>query len=606
MRSESEYIYYSPNDNSPVLKVKRVDQAGRKDFYQQRYVDGEWVSGGATKEITPYKYIEWKDTYETVFLVEGEKCADILISNGLYATTTPGGANGWKNHYAKYFKGKNISILPDNDNPGKLYATNALGDLKIVAKTIKLIELPGLDSGEDVFNYIEKFGINSFNDIVSNTVKLAFATHGEDEIKNEDLYPVEELPPLIKKAIKLFSVESDGSPVGVATALFAVIGSLVGKSYKFQNNFINNYYVLVGSSGYSRKTTIQKFAKRILDSALNSRSDLTSEHLNPEELVPEQFTSVIDVTSFSVEGLQEIIVSDGVSILLMPTEYKSILDVSKRQSQSNTISDLTGLYDCTAFSLTLRGKQLRAKDFSINMLACSTKEWLVDLFSSQNVSGGFLNRHLVGHCAINKTLNAVVGTIEQKEINELVQDILKIVPVRKIIFNGSKHEIVYETKILDFENAEARNCFSEYISQSHKEALAQENIFNPQKDLNARESLHIIKLAALHSICSGKMCVGIEAIQFAIKWAQASSRIIININETFSKRKLPLTNKNDEKILALIKKHYINTKSPMLLSEISKKTGGKQMNNRISLTRLLNDKKIKQFNKGYVPVHPYP
>lgn len=60
---------------------------------------------------------------KTVFIVEGEKDVDTLTSIGAVATSSPtGGGNGkdkWLDEYSKYFKGADIVIISDNDQPGK-------------------------------------------------------------------------------------------------------------------------------------------------------------------------------------------------------------------------------------------------------------------------------------------------------------------------------------------------------------------------------------------------------------------------------------------------------------------------------------------------------
>ncbi|MFP3019793.1 MAG: toprim domain-containing protein, partial [Wolbachia sp.] len=60
---------------------------------------------------------------DKVILVEGEKCADALIEQGITATTAMLGANAQieKTDWSP-LKGKHVIIWPDNDEPGKQYA----------------------------------------------------------------------------------------------------------------------------------------------------------------------------------------------------------------------------------------------------------------------------------------------------------------------------------------------------------------------------------------------------------------------------------------------------------------------------------------------------
>ena len=60
-----------------------------------------------------------------VFVVEGEKDVDNLAAIGLCATSSPMGAGKWKAHYNEYFRGKDVAIIPDNDDPGRKHAESS-------------------------------------------------------------------------------------------------------------------------------------------------------------------------------------------------------------------------------------------------------------------------------------------------------------------------------------------------------------------------------------------------------------------------------------------------------------------------------------------------
>jgi len=58
-----------------------------------------------------------------VYIVEGEKCAEAVISAGRTATTFDSGSNfKWNNKFSEYFHEKEVVIIPDNDTPGLKYA----------------------------------------------------------------------------------------------------------------------------------------------------------------------------------------------------------------------------------------------------------------------------------------------------------------------------------------------------------------------------------------------------------------------------------------------------------------------------------------------------
>jgi rhodanese-related sulfurtransferase len=150
----TEYIYKNDNGEA-ALKVVRTDLAnGKKQFHQKKMEHNSWQFGGYKGELRPYRHDEWEDQKERrIFHVEGEKCADKLVENGFLATTTAGGSNGWKPHYSQYYKDRNVTILPDNDSPGRAYSVAAYNGLLSSAKSVTLLELPYLEEGEDIADF---------------------------------------------------------------------------------------------------------------------------------------------------------------------------------------------------------------------------------------------------------------------------------------------------------------------------------------------------------------------------------------------------------------------------------------------------------------------
>ncbi|MGM9915946.1 AAA family ATPase [Anaerotignum sp.] len=89
-----------------------------------------------------------------VFYVEGEK--DVLTLEKLgFAATTAGSVNDWKPEYAPYFKGADVVILPDNDEPGLTLASKVYKDLEGTAAKILIVKTSSAPKG-DVTDYIEE------------------------------------------------------------------------------------------------------------------------------------------------------------------------------------------------------------------------------------------------------------------------------------------------------------------------------------------------------------------------------------------------------------------------------------------------------------------
>lgn len=73
-----------------------------------------------------------------VFIPEGEKDVDTLAKRG-YTAITYGGVNDWQSDFATLFKGAEVYILADNDEPGRKVANTILSDLKGIAKSARVI-----------------------------------------------------------------------------------------------------------------------------------------------------------------------------------------------------------------------------------------------------------------------------------------------------------------------------------------------------------------------------------------------------------------------------------------------------------------------------------
>ena len=118
-----------------------------------------WTYNISSVENILYKLPDVLKT-ETVYLVEGEKDADKLISYGLTATTSPfGGGKGknkWKPEYNAQLTGKHVILIPDNDQPGIDFMQYAGNQLLGKAASVSWLDLPGVPVKGDISDYFEQ------------------------------------------------------------------------------------------------------------------------------------------------------------------------------------------------------------------------------------------------------------------------------------------------------------------------------------------------------------------------------------------------------------------------------------------------------------------
>ncbi len=157
-RTVATYQYMDKSGSYHLRVTRQEKPSGEKRFFQE-HVDfaGNWKKGGAINDLIPYLMHEWsRSSSPVVFFVEGEKCADFLFANGLNATTTPGGANKWKPHYANYFTGKQVIVLPDEDDVGRKFAHDVHRSLYLQKIAVSIVYLPDLNEGEDVIDWLSQ------------------------------------------------------------------------------------------------------------------------------------------------------------------------------------------------------------------------------------------------------------------------------------------------------------------------------------------------------------------------------------------------------------------------------------------------------------------
>ena len=137
---------------------------------------------------------------ETVILVEGEKCAQTLIDQGLCATTAMNGANAPldKTDWSP-LRGKHLILWPDHDKPGQDYANRLLGKLK----TLDLLSLSRVMIPEDkpegwdaADAHLEGVDLEAFlKDQVREVSGEAFEETGLDHPSEGDFSSAEEQDP---------------------------------------------------------------------------------------------------------------------------------------------------------------------------------------------------------------------------------------------------------------------------------------------------------------------------------------------------------------------------------------------------------------------------
>ena len=133
---------YTNREGQPVGYVLRWDTPHGKEIRPVSRIADGWMIRAMPEPRPLYRLTDLAGA-KRVFVVEGEKCTDAARSVGLISTTSAGGAGAAAKTDWTPLAGKEVIVLPDNNEAGKRYASDVA---RILAKlerpaTVKSVEL---------------------------------------------------------------------------------------------------------------------------------------------------------------------------------------------------------------------------------------------------------------------------------------------------------------------------------------------------------------------------------------------------------------------------------------------------------------------------------
>jgi len=153
----STYSYV--NEHGEIIYQNLRYEPGGKKTFRQRRPDGagKWTYKLGDIIKPPYNLPGILAAERGILIVEGEKDCDTAAGLEITATNSKDFDPNW----AKYFKGKSVFIIPDNDEAGAKYAEETARILYGTAESIKIIELPNLPEKGDFTDWIAAGGTKS-------------------------------------------------------------------------------------------------------------------------------------------------------------------------------------------------------------------------------------------------------------------------------------------------------------------------------------------------------------------------------------------------------------------------------------------------------------
>jgi len=165
---EEEYDYVDLSGDL-VFQVCRLETPpGEPKDFGQRCPKGNGGWSYKVNDLEPVLY-NWPavvraiQNKELVLLCEGEKDAnramEELAEFGIVSTTGPGGAEKWRPSLTPALRGARVLLIPDNDPKGRAHVEKVGRELLPVAKTLQLLELPGVpEEGGDLSDWFDAGG----------------------------------------------------------------------------------------------------------------------------------------------------------------------------------------------------------------------------------------------------------------------------------------------------------------------------------------------------------------------------------------------------------------------------------------------------------------
>jgi RecA-family ATPase len=160
---EQEWEYKDESGETLFVKRRFKTSTEKGKTYSLGKVDaaGRRLGTMTGARIVPYRLpelINAREAGRAIYLVEGEKAADALVSIGAIATTSHAGAGHWPEDITQYFAGAVVIVVPDCDAPGWKYAKRVVQALLPVAKAIRVLDFNLPELGDDAYEWVADGG----------------------------------------------------------------------------------------------------------------------------------------------------------------------------------------------------------------------------------------------------------------------------------------------------------------------------------------------------------------------------------------------------------------------------------------------------------------
>jgi len=212
IKFDQEWEYQDEDRTTVFVKQRmKIGESGKTYRLYKVDPDGRRHPTLGDARIVPYKLPELLDAKTAgriIYVVEGEKAADALISIGVTATTAHTGAGSWPEAITEYFAGANVVIVPDNDLPGWRYAQKAVEAIWGIAKNVKVVDLQLPSPSDDAYEFVHQYG-KQREDLVAMVKAAPKLMHIDDVTVPERLNALKLDAPSSTKNSEIYTSDAD-------------------------------------------------------------------------------------------------------------------------------------------------------------------------------------------------------------------------------------------------------------------------------------------------------------------------------------------------------------------------------------------------------------
>jgi hypothetical protein len=189
----AEFPYHDESGSLLFVVERRESSDGKPKTFKQRRPDpehpGKWLWNVKGVGQIPYRLpqlIKAVAADHPIFIVEGERKVDLLLSWNVAATCNAGGAKKWKPEHSAFLKDADVVLVPDHDNAGWEHI-NIVGALLIgIAKRIRVLVLPHAKAKDDIVDWAKAGGTREQLDALLDAAQDWKPANENREQGNED------------------------------------------------------------------------------------------------------------------------------------------------------------------------------------------------------------------------------------------------------------------------------------------------------------------------------------------------------------------------------------------------------------------------------------